>query len=340
MKKIIGFSLLHLFVDFFSIYILFCYADTINNFVIWVFIYNVLAFFTQPVVGAILDKNKFGLEIALISAFLLGITSMIPVYYISIPLGALLNSVFHVAAGNEVMEHTKKSWPLGVFISFGSIGLGLGYTFANNIILYISLLVVYFFIIILTYSYREEEYLIDFDREFVSKKLNLNNLVLPIILILLAVGLRGFFGQYNDNASLGQYSFLLISIVVFAGKFIGGFIFDYAKGSILFMCSLIFSVLGIIFRTNSYLMLLGVFGTNILMAFTLDGMRRVMPKHKAFGFGMIASVLLFGTLIGSYVIQNFEYLSFLGYSLSLVNILISICVYILIKKERKYLYDL
>jgi len=335
-KKIFCFSFLHFFVDFFSIYTLFTYKNSIDNFYLWAVIYNCLAFFTQPIFGAILSRRKHCLEISLLACVILAFSSLIPIYYIAIPITALMNSLYHVAAGEEVLEHTKKSAPLGIYIAFGSLGVGLGVTFHNDAF-FMSMLVLFLFVAALTYSIEDEAYKINFNDDYISKKVNFKLLVLPLIFIFISVMIRGFFGQYSSNVQFANYNFLIISVVVFVGKFIGGFIFDYLKAHVLFLLSLLITIIGIVFNGNEYLMLLAYLGPNLLMGFTLDGIRRTMPNYKAFGFGLVAASLMFGTMIGNYFIVYLGYSEFIKYIFLLVNIILVYLTYILLKKERRYL---
>jgi hypothetical protein len=324
-------SLLHLLVDFFSIYLLLSLKVDANIMVIMVILYDCLAFMSQPIIGALIEKSKKLNDLISISLVIVLVAQLIPIYYISIPLVAIGNALFHVSAGKLVIDKSVKSSPLGIFISFGVLGVGFATNFHNEY-LYVILIALYIVLLlvneVIDYNTIENTYIKDDNNE--------KTYIFPAILITFGVILRGFFGYYNDSTVVStiQNGPIIIVLVVFFGKFIGGFLIDKFKMIPIILLSTILSVLGIIYSANFYAYLIGIFGVNLLMALTLELIRRVLPNARAFGFGLLASGLSLGSILGMFLKSNSPYVYYVNIILVLIN-LITLLVTLIIYKKKK-----
>ena len=324
-------SLLHLLVDFFSIYLLYSFKVDESLALVLIVLYDSLAFMSQPLIGAIIEKKKNLNKLITISLLVIIVSLFIPFFYISIPLCALGNALFHVSAGKLVLDKNQKSAPLGVFISFGALGVGFANLYGTK-----ELFVLLFsisLVLLLVNSVMNYE---DIKNKFKKENDNQKTYIFPIILITLGVMLRGFFGFYTDKSSitnLNNEAIVLIFVVFFA-KFIGGFLVDRIKMIPVIILSMILSLFGTIYAYNCFLYFLGVFGINLLMALTLELIRRFLPNNHGFGFGLLASGLAFGSLCGVFLISNTNYYNYINITLIVLNTLTLLISLIYYKKKR------
>jgi len=325
-------SILHFLVDFFSIYVLLSFNLDLENAAILAFLYDSIAFLLQPLLGAIFERIKHLKLLIDISAILIIIALFIPEKYTAIIIVGSGNALFHVSAGKLLLDKAEASSPLGVFISFGALGVGLASTF-SDFYLFNILLFIFIIMLLVNQTMPYEKITYDFEKNNVMKKTNL----LPLILIVLSVLFRGFFGFYTNYSWTNdvKYSVLIISIFVFLGKFLGGFILDKFKAIPLLVISLVLSISGFIFMNNIYLALLGILGTNLLMAFTLDLVRKVMPRYRAFGFGLLAAFLTIGSFLAMYLKTNFPYMILINFILVIINVIFLLIALLAYKKEKK-----
>jgi len=312
-------SLLHFFVDFFSVYVVVSFKSlTISpeGLALLTIGYDALAFLPQPVLGAIFEKNKNLKYLGAIGCLFVMLGALIPEAITAIILLGLGNALFHVCDGTVILEKSKKAAPLGVFISFGSLGLGLALSFANS---YMFFILLGLFVLLTVFSCFLRYEKIDF--LFVSEKGKEKSLVIPLIFIVLGVFLRGFFGPYNNNTwtSSATYPALLTAIAVFIGKFSGGFALDFIGGLPLIVVSGVLSFVCVFFPSLASVSLLGVIGVNLLMALTMEFVRRAMPGHLGFGFGLLASFLFVGYIFGFSLKSLLPFQSYLAPILMVLN---------------------
>lgn len=291
-------GLFHFLVDFFPISTFYFYlvSDT-DNFFITVLTYNVLAFGLQPFIGFLIDKKENIKHYFCVSSILLVLLGAFIPPIISIINAILLglgNAIFHVSFSKDVLKESKSSFPLGVFIAPGVLGLGIGLTFLNDIIR-ITLGVVMFVLLILyvafIYVFKKKiefcgEKYTKFDFSKYKTKANLI-FILMIALVILSVFLRGALGKLTPNFEIVNY-FLIVSLVSFSAKIIGGLFNKKICLSISFlMCFL--SAFFINDLTGTIFFVLSI---NLLMPLTLDYLRKLLPNLEATSLGISAFFLL------------------------------------------------
>jgi hypothetical protein len=328
-------TLLHFFVDFFSVYALLSFHLSAE----WAFAltlaYDALAFLPQPLFGAIIEKSHFLAYLGSLGCLLVVIGALVPEAITAVIFVGLGNALFHVSEGKLVLEKSERSAPLGVFISGGSLGLGLALSF-ENLYLFIGLLLLFLIAAIvncfLDYSKRIPfVYAPEAGKEKTLKGC--------LVLIVLGVFLRGFFGQYTAYAwptnGLSSYNVLWVAIAVFLGKAIGGFILDFSGSVPLIIFSSLLSFVCAFFPTSFWASMVGVVGVNLLMALTMEFMRRATPKNLGFGFGLLAAFLLLGYCSGVFLkgLGNFQ--TWLTPLLMLLNGLSLIFAFILLKRSGR-----
>lgn len=328
-------SLLHFFVDFFSVYVVVSFkglALSGESLVLLTVGYDALAFLPQPVLGAIFEKSKNLKYLGALGCLLVIVGALIPEAITAVILLGLGNALFHVCDGTIILEKSKKAAPLGVFISFGSLGLGLALSFANPYLFFV-LLGLFALLAVISCFLDYEKIPFSFEAEKGKEK----TLLLPLCFIVLGVFLRGFFGPYSDNAWTSSVSFpaLFSSVAVFLGKFCGGFVLDLVGGLPLIILSGALSLVCVFFPSVAAVSLLGVVGVNLLMALTMEFVRRAMPKHLAFGFGLLASFLFVGYIFGFSLKSLLPFQSYLVPTLMALNTATLVYCSIALKKEAR-----
>ena len=264
------------------------------------FLYNTFAFSTQCVVGLLTDRFGHCRILAPVACAWVASCGILPFQpFIGAVLIGLGNSLFHVSAGSVVMESSKgKAAPLGVFVAPGALGVFAGKTFPGlRIVLCVLLTLCAAWLLVENRFDRGQPSPI-FKREEESKEL------LPTaLLLLLAVMTRAVGGSVaGSSGQAALWMNLLMVFCVFLGKSFGGVISDRVgirKMSLLSMPLAAFLILiaGRSFIAGST----GQFLLNLSMPVTLFLIYRCLPKSPGFSFGLAASVLWPGTLIGTYI---------------------------------------
>ena len=266
------------------------------------FLYNTFAFSTQCVVGLLTDRLghcKTLAPAACLWVALCGVLPLQPVF------GAVLiglgNSLFHVSAGSEVLVHSEgKAAPLGFFIAPGALGVFAGKAFPELRPVLCGLLILSGLWLLIENR---------IDREQTASSYNYNKVgqskeLLPTaLLLLLAVMTRAIGGAVAGGT--GQTVFwksLVIVICVFAGKSLGGLAsdrFGIRRVTVISIPLAAFLILiaGRCFAAGAA----GQFLLNLSMPITLFLIYRCLPNAPGFAFGLAASVLWPGTLIGKYI---------------------------------------
>jgi hypothetical protein len=310
-------ALLHFFVDFFSVYALMAFHFSGEIAVVLTLLYDMLAFLPQPIIGAWLEKSNHLAYWGSLGCLLTIVGALIPEGISAILFFGLGNALFHVCEGKLVLNKAKKASPLGVFISFGSLGLGLALTY-ENLYLFLGLLIV-FVLLSLANCFLPYDSMPTLDP--VPEAQDKKTLLFPLILIVSGVFFRGFFGQYTAyqfSPSLVNAT-LLFALAVFIGKFIGGFVLDVIGSLPLIILSSVMSLVCYFFPTEIFPSLLGVVAVNLLMALTMEFMRRATPLNMAFGFGLLAAFLLVGYETGSFLKGVTSYQTYLAPTLMVLN---------------------
>jgi len=306
----------------------------------WFFLYNLLAFSTQAIMGGFLDvisqrQNRlsvkfssgkysspnlyliFAVSGALIVALGAAISFSLPVAICLIGMG---NSFFHVGGGGYSLSVSKgKAAGIGIFVGPGSLGLAAGILFPDMKLVYVIGLVIAGMAVVFQGAMRGSRYIkksSDSLQEFLKEKKVHNNaadesirevpslppwiLVLTAILLCLAVAFRAFGGSFPGYSwKKGIPAILIAAIFVMAGKIAGGFAYDqFGAWKTIVISSVFAAPVIVLFSGNAPASLLGIFALNIAMPVTLVLLYRCLHQYPAFSFGLAASVLFPGSLLG------------------------------------------
>lgn len=292
-----------------------------------VLVYDTCAFTTQCVVGMLPDRIGHGKELVLVSAVVIafGVLLPVPIMIKAIVVG-LGNSLFHVSGGYLTLKESRSMGPLGVFVAPGAIGLFIGTVFPKVRLLFTAALVVMTELIILACGTEDDEddydpaYGDDFESDAVcvetgelgfdrggadvaTKAIPDGEKILLAGMLLIAVAARAVGGSavtYPWKTGIAAGAMLVFA--VFLGKALGGVIADRVgirPAAVVSVAAA--SVLLVFFSSMMAPSLIGQFALNISMPITLYLIYQLFPDRPGFAFGLAASALWPGTLIGKLI---------------------------------------
>ena len=344
---IILYSILHLCVDGICIYAIFhsLYDTEVSSQrTLWVFlIYNGLAFLLQPIIGVFIDKYKNHIIFLIISIALLGLGLVTnKIYYLAAILLGLGNAFFHVAGGHYTISSTKKDIiAMGLFVSTGAIGVGLGQLFNHEaiIITMASILVVGGILILFSQDNikieEEKEELIEIENE---PKWNIYGLV---ILVLLVVFLRSLVGTLPLRGFSPSVEILLL-IYVFSGlgKFLGGVLTKYlGLVKTILISGIISTVMFGLFSFNPVCFLIGILVFNFSMPIALNYAVVLIKDRPGLAFGALAAMLVLGSIPIDLITWDREMSNSFSIVIAPIFILISTLIVLLLEWRIRYVHN-
>ena len=260
-----------------------------------IMLYSTLAFSTQGLVGIIADRVKRHLQadvlalITVAAGFFIPLPPLLTVIVVSVG-----NSVFHVAGGAMTLEDSGgEAGALGVFVAPGTIGLNIGTLWpASGLTMAIAL-----FLCAAGLGVLGNRRTV---RNRGDARPNPPSALDAIILLTLSVAVRAIGGiavVFPWNITSGMA--MLLTLFVFAGKTTGGMMCDRIGVRLTVTASIIPAALLIAFCSKWIIpSLIGQFLLNLSMPVTLWLLYRAMPDSPGFAFGLAASALWPGTLVG------------------------------------------
>jgi FSR family fosmidomycin resistance protein-like MFS transporter len=287
----------------------------------WFLLYNFLAFSTQAIFGGILDilfkktagrshdvSSGTGKRPDLYSAaafsgiILVAAGAVMPLFLpVSIFLVGMGNSLFHVGGGAYALSISGgKAAGVGVFVGPGSLGLVLGTLFPKMRWIFAAGLVV-----LGTYAlYRAVVHgvLNTAGKGNIAGSLTPSPWiqVMTAIFLCLAVAFRAFGGSFPSYSwKTGTTAILIAAAFVMTGKILGGFVYDRFGVYKTMIASTAAAASAIaLFSGNAPASLVGMLALNIAMPVTLILLYRSLSDYPAFAFGLAASVLFPGMILG------------------------------------------
>lgn len=306
-------------------------------------IYNCVAFLTQPITGAWVDRIRTPKGVFVLSVSMLLVGGMmcawmqnVPHYVVAVLIG-LGNSMFHVYGGKFVAVKTNNNMRhLGIFVSTGALGLFLGGRYASVFTLYIimgamvaaSALFLYNLKCVESADVASERAIKGVGFKFKENKLIIFSSVLFI------VAFRSFLGNITpQSASYITVFPVLACLAAVAGKAFGGYLTQWFGIEKTLVVTLMLSgccfLLG--YYNVAFLLAMTLF-INLSMPITLYLANKCCSRHEGFAFGMIAAFLIPGYAIGKAVVGDpFAY--HLLYPL-VATILIEALVLLALKERR------
>ncbi len=309
MKNKIGFvsiySICHFIVDFVcAIFILGklpYISNTSNEFVTAMIIYNFFAFAFQVPLGYILDKLRAYKYVAIIGLCFIGLCYLINlnnVFMLATIVG-IGNALFHLEGGVNIYSVSKrKAFLNGLFVAPGALGIFLGTTFHNELIVtYLPITLIIISIVLLFLVQKREIY-----KGLMENRIdNFNNFSIALIVILIglsiivrSIGGSAIIYTWKNDFILGFIYTLSITI----GKAFGGLFADkfglFKVALISLACSAICLILGYNVHFFAYI---GILLFNIPMSITLTILENTLSKKIACAVGLNTMFLFIGFLI-------------------------------------------
>ncbi len=306
-QKTILYTILHFIVDGICACVVFSklYNEDYTTCLSVFFIYNFLAFLSQPFVGILMDKYFQPKLFLFISIVMLSLGYLFSFQFIlsSICLG-IGNSFFHVCGGKDVTIKSKNDIvSIGVFVSTGAIGLVLGQRCYSEALL-ISFFSIMFVVALILIISKEEK--IDRDINW-STGVKPNKEILFLSLILIVVAIRSFVGKIiilDFEVSLGI--FIGIAVATALGKALGGVVAKCLGPTKTILISMSIAIMCLCLGNfNPYILCLGVLMFNFSMPITLYYANRISNGKEGFAFGALAAALIPGYLLGMLEYSSF-----------------------------------
>ena len=287
MLSVAAYSLAHFAVDLGCAYSYFahCSAGSFGF-----LIYNFFAFAMQMPMGLLADRFGHGKGAAAAGCAITALLCFLPEFSL---FGAALlgvgNALFHIGGGVEILYHSDRAAPLGIFVSPGALGLYLGTLLGKAAAapwiaaccLLVSLLAVLF----TKAGYYGGD---------PNPKTAVRRALLPVILLFSVVLLRSFAGMAG---SFGWKQGLLIPAAVLCtvlGKTLGGLAADHFGLPGAGVYSLLAAAICFLFSGSAVPGLAAVLLFNMSMPITLHALAVRLPACKGFAFGMLTFALFLG----------------------------------------------
>lgn len=310
-------------------------------------------------------KSDTYLLFAAAGAILAIFSALIPFGIVmSILIAGIGNSLFHVGGGAYVLrEYKGKGCAAGVFVGPGAIGVALGMLYTSQGMLFATDLSAMTVILILIWLLigrfgRCEGRITTAIRQMLSRErkesvhvsgeLDSSSGIRPgirltaVLFLLTAVVFRAAAGYFPSSSwKTGAFAVMAAAICVAAGKIAGGIALDrIGAAKVMFLSVFVSTPLILLFPDSFKGGLIALFLINLAMPVTLILVYRYIPRYPAFAFGLTASVLAPGVLIGSYAsrfISSMDSLTqkilYTGISL-LILILVLISSYLIRGKSK------
>ena len=285
------------------------------------FVYNLLAFALQPVVGLAVDALRRPHSAATLGVLI--VAAAIPLaalpngaVYVAVVLCGLGNAVFHVGGGVLSLQLAPgKATPVGLFVAPGAAGLTAGILLGRAgapgwpaVVLLAALAVALFLTpsSSLARGRRASRQhparpgspsLMPQEVALASRSV-MRGLESTILLLLFVVGLRSFVGLALDFPWKGESALLLaLTLSMVTGKAAGGLLADrfgwreVGVGALLVSTPLL--ALG---SSSSLAGIVGVGIFSLTMPVTLVAVVHVLPRHEGFAFGLTCLALFIGAV--------------------------------------------
>lgn len=240
------------------------------------------------------------------------------------------NSLFHVGGGGYCLSVSKrKAAGVGIFVGPGSLGLGVGFLFpkiewifAAGIVLAGAAVIIFGFA---GSGIRSEVQDGDVDSSITNTASSNTNTDASITnidylvkespdgrtlspwahvamagFLCAAVAFRAFGGSFPVYSwKTGTFAVVAAAFAVMTGKIAGGFAFDRfgAKRVIILSTCLAAPVIALL-SDSAAASLAGIICLNMAMPVTLVLLYRCLPRYPGFSFGLAASILFPGSLLG------------------------------------------
>lgn len=277
-------------------------------------LYNLLAFGTQFIFGAISDKllsNGRLFAVIGIVATAIGLFIGSENVDLTVCLVGLGNACFHVGGGTDSICEGRGMTRAGIFVSTGALGVAFGCKFGEKLLFpkaFYIIALVFMAVAVWTFC-KGERHTVEIPEPTEKEKNSVNaktilSASLPALLVLLfAVLIRSYasFAATRPESD-STLLFLALAAASFAGKFAGGLLADILGVRRVGTASLLLSVpLFYLGAESNLFFLAATFFFNIAMPITLVSAARKLPRYEGFVFGLTTLALFVGYLINTLI---------------------------------------
>lgn len=267
-------------------------------------LYNMLAFATQHLFGALADKvDSNGSLFAFVGIISTAVGVLIggAAPAVSVCFVGLGNACFHVGGGIDALTEDRGFTRAGIFVSSGSLGIALGCKAGEKLVLSPAVYVLALAIAALAVSIlcRGERKILT---EEEPQSQTVISAAMPAISILLfAVVIRSYAGfAATKPTDVFPLFAIAVAAAAFAGKFLGGVFADIFGARRVGTLSLLICVPLYYFGAESMIFfLIATFFFNVAMPITLVGAARKLRSHEGFVFGLTTVALFIGYFVNT-----------------------------------------
>ena len=324
-------GVMYFYVHFIAEVLCFFFLQSIvgDSFILWLapFVYDILAFIPQILIGAISDRfvkipfGMIGILLMVVGLCLFGLNGALPAMLVVVIM-ALGSACIHVDGAEVTLRYGKgKIAPAAIYVAGGSFGVVIGKTLAGSIQIWPLLILALTAIPVIVFAGRYRRQTADIDvpcRQFdYSSK---------------TVAVRSYIG-YGIPTAWNKTALQMVLLFSFMGigKALGGILTDKIgirkTAYISMLGALPFLVLG---NDNMLVSLIGIMFFSMTMAITLAISVSAFPKTPGFAFGITTVGLALGVLpIFFFRIDNMI--------IDIVMIVVAsiMCLFIILKIARK-----
>jgi MFS transporter, FSR family, fosmidomycin resistance protein len=300
----------HFFVDLSCSYFVLSQIKFSDNIVLYLLIYNFLAFVLQLPIGWINDRNNIPKSTAIVGLLLVALSFFTQNFTsVGILLIGIGNAMFHVGGGSLVLSlKNRKATFSGIFVAPGGIGLALGSFLSTSNIKVDSLIfpIILFITAICLLLIKVPDY--TFSQE-INIEHKYSNVIILVMLILIPIIARSLIGLSIEFPWKYNHNILLITLSIAIGKIFGGFLADKFGLIKIGVGSLLISAIMLAFFKDYPLTgIIGIMILNFSMPVTLIAINEIIPGMMGLTFGLTTTAIFIGAIPAiirfNYWVQN------------------------------------
>lgn len=277
--------------------------------------YNILAFLTQPLTGAIVDHSRrmhwillaavVSLTIAVLLVSLVFSATFLRNTWGFFAVATFLgigNSLFHVWGGKQTVLKTDNDIrALGAFVSTGAFGLAVGMVFFSWTLLYVILLTICLLSLVYIKLDIPQKARTVSTSPSVDKRLSFSGafVFFAVLSVMLIVMLRSLIGElFSANIVKNPTIILVLGAVAMLGKMAGGWLCKYmglVTATILMVVAVVVCLL--LKGCSEVVLFVGLFMINCTMPVTLYLANVLLRGKEGYAFGLLAASLIPGYMM-------------------------------------------
>lgn len=297
---IVPYSITHFLVDFACAIFMYHFIGGTRYWYISMLLYNFCAFAMQMPFGLLVDRVNKNALFAGLGCFLVAAAYLMKAFPISaVLIVGIGNAFFHVGAGTDVLNSSKKASLLGIFVSPGVFGIYYGTMYGVRdllIIKWFPVILLSIGIVLIFMDFIADKSLSSHNRQISFESIKNPDAVLATVCFFIIVVVRSYLGfkKFTWGADAHWGTFLICAVVF--GKAMGGILSDWFGIKKVAFLSLAASTIMFVCSNNPVCGVLAILFFNMTMPITLWAIAKIMSGVKGFSFGMLTLALFVGFL--------------------------------------------